>query len=49
MKRKMVIILATILVLALAVPAMAATVSSALTPDQAKELSTLHQQMINLR
>lgn len=49
MKKKLVIILATILVLVMAVPALAATVSAALTPEQAKELSALHQQIINLR
>ncbi|MDQ0287693.1 hypothetical protein J2Z49_002824 [Desulfofundulus luciae] len=49
MKKKLVIILATILILAMAVPALAATVSAALTPEQAKELSALHQQIINLR
>ncbi|NHM25748.1 YckD family protein [Desulfofundulus sp. TPOSR] len=49
MKKKLVIILAIILVLVMAVPALAATVSAALTPEQAKELSALHQQIINLR
>ncbi|MGB9803885.1 YckD family protein, partial [Desulfofundulus sp.] len=49
MKKKLVLILATVLVLAIAVPALAASVSSALTPQQTKELSSLHQQIINLR
>lgn len=48
MKKKLIIILAAVLVLAMALPAVAATVS-ALTPDQAKELTALHQQMIDLR
>jgi Na+-transporting NADH:ubiquinone oxidoreductase subunit NqrC len=49
MKKKLVIILATVLVLAMAVPALAATVSATLTPEQAKELTALHQQIIDLK
>ncbi|WP_035108210.1 YckD family protein [Desulfovirgula thermocuniculi] len=43
--RKLVILLAAALVLGLALPALAAT----LTPEQAKELTALHQQMIELK
>lgn len=43
--RKVAFVLAAVLILALALPALAAT----LTPDQAKELTALHQQIIELK
>ncbi|OAT81763.1 GrrA/OscA1 family cyclophane-containing rSAM-modified RiPP [Desulfotomaculum copahuensis] len=49
MKKKLIAVLVVVLVLALAVPALAATVSQSLTPDQAKQINSLQQQMLNLR
>lgn len=49
MKKKLIAALVVVLVLALAVPAMAATVSQSLTTDQAKQINSLQQQMLNLR
>lgn len=43
--RKLSLVLAVVLVLALALPALAAT----LTPEQAKEITALHQQMMELK
>lgn len=50
MKKKLIIALATLLVLALAVPALAAAVApGTLSQDQAKEITNLHKQMMDIR
>lgn len=49
MRKKLIIALTVLLVLAVAVPALAATVSGTTTTDQARELNALQQQMLNLR
>ncbi|MEW5898856.1 MAG: YckD family protein [Bacillota bacterium] len=56
MQKKLIIALAALLILALAVPALAASADSPnnpavnpLTPEQAKEITAIHKQMLDLR
>lgn len=52
MQKKLIVALAAILVLALAIPALAATSNppaNPLTPEQASEITAIHKQMLELR